>query len=89
MYKIIKHCNNEFFAEGGGGGLIQWIVSILGQNAVIDYNIVALSDIDKLNVVQPGQLFRWLGRQAYRHREAYNGTICRYFTWGMRVNTGI
>ena len=53
MYKII---NNEFFAEGG---LIQWIVSILGQNAVIDYDIVALSDIDKLNVVQPGQLFRW------------------------------
>ena len=42
----------NFFAEGG---LIQWIVSILGQNAVI----VALSDIDKLNVVQPGQLFRW------------------------------
>jgi len=39
---------------------------------------MALSDIDKLNMVLPGQLFRWwigIGRQAYRHREAYNGTI--------------
>ena len=80
------------------GGSVQWIVSILGQNAVIDYDIVALSDIDKLNVVQPGQLFRWWilgweGKPIDTERlimEPFVGiSELRYFTWGMRVNTGI
>jgi len=36
--------------------LIQWIISIPDK---MQSYIMALSDIDKLNMVPPGQLFRW------------------------------